>query len=108
LLACRYGFNPGSALQIVGFGPTVALCAINTTLAGASGTIACMITLLILGKVEHNEVVWDLLGTANGTLAGLVGICSGVSTVEVGLRPLHQRIHIAVTLWHSLQSAATL
>lgn len=48
-----YGFNPGSALAILGAGDIASLCAINTTLSAAGGTVA---TLVTLGAMEYRCV----------------------------------------------------
>jgi ammonium transporter, Amt family len=80
---CRYGFNPGSALAIIGYGPVVALCAINTTLAAAAGTVSALLTILIINLIATKHVMWDLIGASNGTLGGLVGITAGCSVVDV-------------------------
>ena len=78
-----YGFNPGSALAIIGYGPTAALCAINTTLGAAAGTLAALLTILITNFISTHEALWDLIGASNGTLGGLVGITAACSVVEV-------------------------
>jgi len=71
-----YGFNPGSALGIIGLGKVVSLAAATTTIAAAAGAI----TNLALAKlILHNL---DLLHTLNGALAGLVSITAGCATVD--------------------------
>jgi Ammonium Transporter Family len=80
---CRYGFNPGSALAIIGYGPVAALAAITTTLAAAAGTLSAMFTILALEWLRTKHVMWDVIGSSNGTLAGLVAITAGCSVVEV-------------------------
>lgn len=70
-----FGFNPGSTLG-VGDGSLIALVAINTNLAAASGAIGAMITIwLIVGKA-------DLSMTMNGALAGLVAITAPCAFVD--------------------------
>ena len=80
---CRYGFNPGSALAILGRSDVAALAAVNTTLSAAAGTLSSLFLLMALEWHVTGEPVWDLLGSANGTLAGLVGITAGCNVVEV-------------------------
>ena len=76
-----YGFNPGSALAILGAGDIASLAAINTTLSAAGGTVGALLTLMALG-LGSGTVTYDLIGASNGTLAGLVGITSACSVVE--------------------------
>lgn len=81
LLIGWFGFNPGSQLAIVGKDNTdaVMLIAVNTLLAAGAGAVLAMITTWIMHKKP------DLTLSANGVLAGLVGItanCDGVSNVE--------------------------
>jgi ammonium transporter, Amt family len=75
LLVGWYGFNPGSELAADG---AIGGIAVTTTIAAAAGAIAAMMTVwLTTGKP-------DVGMTANGMLAGLVGItagCAAVSTV---------------------------
>lgn len=72
-----YGFNPGSALAIVGKQwAVVNRCAVNTTLAAASGGV---ITLIVLKLRDH---LFDLLGCLNGILAGLVAITASCAFVD--------------------------
>jgi ammonium transporter, Amt family len=78
-----FGFNPGSALLIFGYGKVAALAAVNTTLSAAAGTLSTLFLLMILEFLSSGHLVWDLIGTSNGTLAGLVGITAGCSVVEV-------------------------
>lgn len=78
-----YGFNPGSALAIVGFGDVAALAAINTTLSAAGGTVSALLVLMALEMMSTGHVVYDLIGASNGTLGGLVGITSACSVAEV-------------------------
>jgi Amt family ammonium transporter len=77
------GFNPGSALAILGNGRDAALAAVNTTLSAASSTWSNLSFLMVLEYVATGQVVWDLIGTANSTLAGHVAITAGCSVVEV-------------------------
>lgn len=78
-----YGFNPGSALAILGSADVVALSAINTTLSAAGGTLSALAVLMFLEFMDTGHVVYDLIGASNGTLGGLVGITSACSVVEV-------------------------
>ena len=73
LLVGWYGFNPGSELAADG---AIGGIAVTTTLAGAAGAIMAMITVwLKSGKP-------DVAMTANGLLAGLVGITAGTAAVS--------------------------
>ena len=77
-----YGFNPGSALAILGAGDIASLAAINTTLSAAGGTVGALLTLMALGLGSDGHLTYDLIGASNGTLAGLVGITSACSVVD--------------------------
>jgi ammonium transporter, Amt family len=83
-----YGFNPGSALAILGSADVVALSAINTTLSAATGTMSALGALMFLEFMDTGHVVYDLIGASNGTLAGLVGITSACAVVEVRCPPV--------------------
>lgn len=73
LLIGWYGFNPGSNLSATF--PEVGDIAITTTLSAVSGAIAAMVVIwLKSGKP-------DVAMTANGLLAGLVGITAGTAAV---------------------------
>ena len=78
-----YGFNPGSALAILGAGDIASLAAINTTLSAAGGTVSALLVLMALEYASTGHVVYDLIGASNGTLGGLVGITSACSVAEV-------------------------
>lgn len=73
LLVGWYGFNPGSELAADG---AIGGIAVTTTLAGAAGALAAM------------TVIWaksgkpDVSMTANGLLAGLVGVTAGCAAVS--------------------------
>lgn len=73
-----YGFNPGSNLIISTptASATVARAAVVTTLGAASGGL----TQLFLRYFQTRT--WDMVGVCNGVLAGLVGVTSGVATIE--------------------------
>lgn len=72
-----YGFNAGSALGMEDPGQ-VARIIMNTTLAGAAGCMAAMLTAWMkFGKP-------DLALTLNGALAGLVGITAPCAVVGHG------------------------
>ena len=73
LLVGWYGFNPGSELAADG---AIGGIAVTTTLAAAAGAIAAM--LLIWAKTGKPDVAM----TANGMLAGLVGITAGTAAVS--------------------------
>jgi Amt family ammonium transporter len=68
-----YGFNPGSELAADGLIGPIAL---TTTLAGAAGAIMSMCTSWLRGGKP------DVSMTANGALAGLVGITAGTAAVD--------------------------
>ena len=73
----RYGFNPGSALVIIGSSEVAALAAVNTTISAACGTLSALVVLMLRSYRERGVALWDLLGAGNGTLAGLVAITAG-------------------------------
>lgn len=71
-----YGFNGGSTLAAVG--ADFASVAVTTTLAGAAGSVAAMVTAWaypVFGRPDPGL-------TLNGALAGLVGITAGTHTVS--------------------------
>jgi Amt family ammonium transporter len=73
LLVGWYGFNPGSELAADG---AIGGIAVTTTLAAAAGAIAAMVVIWMkTGKP-------DVAMTANGMLAGLVGITAGTAAVS--------------------------
>jgi Amt family ammonium transporter len=74
-----FGFNPGSQLAFSGEAniAAVMLIAVNTTLSGAAGAIAAMITSSFLAHT-HRVSLSMLL---NGALAGLVGITASCDSV---------------------------
>jgi Amt family ammonium transporter len=73
LLVGWYGFNPGSQLAA---DPVIGKIALTTTLAAAAGAVAAMLMVWI--KTGRPEVSM----TANGVLAGLVGITAGCAAVD--------------------------
>jgi len=77
-----YGFNPGSALAIIGASEVVGLCAVTTTLSAAAATVSTIILLAAIEFMKTKHLVWDLIGASNGTLTGLVGITAACSVVE--------------------------
>jgi Amt family ammonium transporter len=79
-----YGFNPGSTLAISpsGYGAVAALCAVTTTLSGASGCVSALFLDTILGMIREGEAEYDLTMAMNGALGGLVGITANCSVVE--------------------------
>jgi len=73
LLVGWYGFNPGSELAADG---AIGGIAVTTTLAAAAGAVAAMLTIWMkTGKP-------DVAMSANGMLAGLVGITAGTAAVS--------------------------
>ena len=73
LLVGWYGFNPGSELAADG---AIGGIALTTTLAGAAGAITAMLAIWIRSGKP------DVAMTANGMLAGLVGITAGTAAVS--------------------------
>jgi Amt family ammonium transporter len=73
LLVGWYGFNPGSELAADG---AIGGIAVTTTLAAAAGAVTAMLT--IWAKTGKPDVAM----TANGMLAGLVGITAGTAAVS--------------------------
>ena len=73
LLVGWYGFNPGSELAA---DDAIGGIAVTTTLAAAAGAIAAMATIWM--KTGRPDVAM----TANGMLAGLVGITAGTAAVS--------------------------
>jgi ammonium transporter, Amt family len=73
LLVGWYGFNPGSELAADG---AIGGIAVTTTLAAAAGAITAM--LAVWARTGKPDVAM----TANGTLAGLVGITAGTAAVS--------------------------
>ena len=68
-----YGFNAGNTLE---GNEKIALIIINTTLSGAAGALAGMVTIwLATGKPDAGM-------TLNGALSGLVGITAGCAYVS--------------------------
>lgn len=77
-----FGFNPGSALAIVGASATAALCAVTTTLAAAAGCITTLFLQMGIIFARTGQVVWDVIAAGNGALAGLVSITAACSVVH--------------------------
>jgi Amt family ammonium transporter len=72
-----FGFNGGSVLALDG--STIGFVIVTTALAGgAGGTASAVYTRLKNGK-------WDVAMTANGILAGLVGITAGADSVSFNM-----------------------
>merc|ERR1712194_233753 len=59
-----------------------ALCAVTTTIAAASGSVAAMFTDMLLNRRKTGETEYDITMCMNGALSGLVGITAGCSMVE--------------------------
>ena len=71
-----FGFNAGSAMAATP--ETIALVAVNTTLAAAAGVLsATIVSEILIGKPDLSMMV-------NGALAGLVAITAGCSAVNIG------------------------
>eukprot|EP00803_Ostreobium_quekettii_P009089 evm.model.scf_515.7 EVM.evm.TU.scf_515.7 scf_515:56938-63082(+) len=77
-----FGFNPGSALAIVGASEIAALCAVTTTLAAAAGCICTLFISMAVHYKSSGHAVWDVIAAGNGALAGLVGITASCSVVK--------------------------
>lgn len=77
-----YGFNPGSALMIMGTSGLVARAAITTTLGGGAGGLASLFTNMAIVYYRRKQVVWDVMITSNGALAGLAAITGGCALVD--------------------------
>jgi len=73
LLVGWYGFNPGSELAADG---AIGGIAVTTTLAAAAGAIVAM---LVIWAVSGKP---DVTMSANGMLAGLVGVTAGTAAVS--------------------------
>ncbi len=75
-----FGFNGGSVLELDGV--LIGKVVVTTALAGAAGGVmAGVVTRLRNGR-------WDVAMTANGILAGLVGITAGADAVSNGMAVL--------------------
>ncbi|GLI67715.1 hypothetical protein VaNZ11_011983 [Volvox africanus] len=73
-----YGFNPTSMLAIdtIAYADVVGRSAVTTTLSGAAGGIACLLS----GFIRRRG--WDLVGLCNGILCGFVAITACCHVVE--------------------------
>ncbi len=83
-----YGFNPGSQLAIVtptgstySIASAVSNAAVTTSLAPASAGLTGLFVTAILLKLKTGKHHWDIMAMGNSTLAGLVAITAGCSTV---------------------------
>ncbi|KAL0036808.1 hypothetical protein WJX79_010957 [Trebouxia sp. C0005] len=83
-----YGFNPGSQLAIVtptgstySIASAVSNAAVTTSLAPAAAGLTGLFVTAILLKVKTGKHHWDIMAMGNSTLAGLVAITAGCSTV---------------------------
>ncbi len=72
-----FGFNPASSLAIDGLTQNVSRIFITTNMAAATATL----TAMIITWVKYGKP--DVSMTLNGSLAGLVAITAGCSTVTV-------------------------
>ena len=73
-----FGFNTGNTLSATN--PSIALIAINTILAGASGALCTMALTWVLGGKP------DVGMTLNGVLSGLVSCTGGVAIISPSAR----------------------
>jgi Amt family ammonium transporter len=77
-----YGFNPGSALLILGGASSiVARVCVTTTLSAAAGGLMTLFTSVAIEYKKSGNMVWDVMMAANGALAGLVSITAPCATV---------------------------
>ncbi len=83
-----YGFNPGSQLAIVtptgstySIASAVSNAAVTTSLAPAAAGLTGLFVTAILLKLKTGKHHWDIMAMGNSTLAGLVAITAGCSTV---------------------------
>ena len=78
-----FAFIVGSILIITsaGNGRVSALAAVTTTLAAASGAVACLFFDAIIDAFHTGEASYDLTAAMNGALSGLVAITAGCATV---------------------------
>jgi len=73
-----FGFNPGSALSIIGSAQLAERAAINTILSSATGGLAS----LLWTTYRRPGRDWDIIAACNGVLAGLVSITAGCPAVQ--------------------------
>jgi len=73
-----FGFNPGSALTIMGNSQVAERAAVNTMLSSAAGGLSSLCFSTMLKRQRE----WDLGAAMNGILAGLVAITGSCSVVE--------------------------
>lgn len=83
-----YGFNPGSQLAIItpagstySVASAVANSAVTTSLSPAASGLTGLLLTAILLKIKTGKHHWDIMAMGNSTLAGLVAITAGCSTV---------------------------
>lgn len=83
-----YGFNPGSQLAVVSplgstysYASAVSNAAVTTSLAPAAAGLTGLFFTAILLKFKTGKHHWDIMAMGNSTLAGLVAITAGCSTV---------------------------
>lgn len=83
-----YGFNPGSQLAIISplastysYASAVSNAAVTTSLAPAASGLTGLFFTAILLKFKTGKHHWDIMAMGNSTLAGLVAITAGCSTV---------------------------
>ena len=83
-----YGFNPGSQLAIISpagssysYASAVANAAVTTSLSPAAAGLTGLLLTALLLKLKTGKHHWDIMAMGNSTLAGLVAITAGCSTV---------------------------
>mmetsp|Transcript_9217 Transcript_9217/g.13064 ORF Transcript_9217/g.13064 Transcript_9217/m.13064 type:complete len:543 (-) Transcript_9217:96-1724(-) len=79
-----YGFNTGSAQSISTENQSiiVALTAVNTTLAAASGGVVALSLNYYITERLYGEGHFNIMKCVNGCLSGLVAITSGCAVME--------------------------
>jgi Amt family ammonium transporter len=83
-----YGFNTGSQLAIVtpigstySVASAVSNAAVTTSLAPAAAGLTGLLVTAVLLKLKTGKHHWNIIAMGNSTLAGLVAITAGCSTV---------------------------
>ncbi|GBG85914.1 hypothetical protein CBR_g40726 [Chara braunii] len=71
-----YGFNPGSAISIVGMEHVVERIAVVTTIGAASGGLSALFLKRLI------SATWDVMSVCNGTLGGLISVTAGCAVIE--------------------------
>lgn len=75
-----YSINLGRVYTLASSDGSSGLCAVNTTLSGVSGGLISLYLARWAFSVEE-YVVWDVISTGNGIVAGLVSISASCAVV---------------------------